>query len=289
MPFLRFPGRISTLSRNTLQLMTQIMKRHIMNKRAMPVLPLLGLGAVATALSGCGGASTNVGGISAPTPNYGPVIYGINAAAASSGASIQGETSGLSFTATTGTGATATTTTEGVITGATSYHIITGTGPLPVYQSTFPNGVMSNGSTSSPGVPLGFAPSGTYYNSSVPVAALPTNYTGSLIFGADISTGAVNKTPADLNTGSVVLTSSEAPGFSVPLAFNKGFGTGVLAQDPYQTPPFAMPAFLQTTGLHDLHTIVADVAGQSSTTDFAVATVAPTDVALFFQSFEYWY
>lgn len=257
--------------------MTQNMTRQMINKSTLRFLPLLGVGAVAAALSGCGGASTSSGAASVATPNSGPVIYGVNALALASGGATTGETSGLSFTPTEGT-------TDGAIVGAFAYKTTNGAGPLPAYQADFPNGVSSDGVVSSAGVPLGFAPEGSYYGTSAAVAALPTNYTGTLTFGAYISTGALNTKPVDLNTSSVVLTSSEDPTFTEPLTFDPNFGTGVLAQTQYKTAAFPMPAFLQTTGLHDLHTTVADVAGQSSTTDFVVATVAPTNVALFLQS-----
>lgn len=258
-----------------------ILKRHSLNKRALrAVLPLAGLGAAA-ALSGCGGATTNVGGAAAPTRDSGPAIYGNDADALSTGSLTQGETSGLSFTPSASGSAP-----FGVLTGAFAYKTVTGAGPLPVYQKAFPNGTPSNGVTSSPGVPLGFSPGGTYFNSSAPVEALPTNSAGTLIFGTYISTGVVNAHPVDLNQTSVVVTSSDAPTFSLPLTFDPNYETYVLPQLAYKTAPFAIPAFMQTSGLHDLHTTVSDLASQTSTTDFVVATVAPTDVALFFQSFD---
>ncbi len=245
------------------------LKSHLLNKRSLRAgLPLAGLGIAAAALSGCGGASTNTGAASVPTPNSGPVVYGVNALALESGANTQGETSGIAFTP---SGSTAP---VGAVIAATGYQTVTGAGPLPAYQATFPN---AGGATA--GVPLGFTSGGNYYNVSSPVAAIPTNYAGTLVFGAYISTGVKNTVPVDLNTSSVVLTSSEAPTFSQQLTFDPNFGSGVLAQAQYKTAPFPMPAFLQTTGLHNLHTTISDVAGQTSTTDFSVLALAPTDSA----------
>lgn len=253
------------------------LKRQILNKRALRAgLPLAGLGAVAAALSGCGGATQNGANITA-THDSGPVIYGINANANRSIATQ--ETSGLSFT-------TGTTTTSGAVIGVTSYITNKGPGPLFTYQSTYPNGTLSNGVTSSPGLPLGFAVGASYFNvsSKIPIIAMPTN-ASNLIFGAYASASVVNNFPVDIVASSIVLTSSESPTFSLPLIFSDPtLNTGVLVQPQYKSAPFAVPTFMQTTGLHDLRTTVADVDGNSSTTDFAVATVAPTDVALFLQS-----
>lgn len=250
-------------------------KKYAGHKQARLALPLVSLGAAVAALSGCGGPSTNVGGAGAPTQDSGPVVYGLQAAAVATGATDQGETSGLTFNVTTTSGTTSTTTATGALVAGTKYTTLTGAGPLPIYRTTF-----------STGIPLGFAPGGAYFNVSSPVAAVPTNYTGSLVFGAYVSTGVQKSLSVNLNTSSIILTSPEAPGFSVPLAFDPTFGSGVLSQAEYKTAPFALPAFMQTTGLHSLHTTIADVGNpvQSSATDFVVATVAPTAVALFLQS-----
>lgn len=228
----------------------------------MRSLPLAGLGAALTvALSGCGGATTSGTPIVA-TPNSGPVIYGANALAASTGAAVQGETSGMVLTDGSGTG---------VITGAVGYKTDSGAGPLPAYASTF-----------DAGIPLGFSANGNYFNSTSG-QALTTSYAGSLIFGAYISTGIQNGDKVDLDTNSVVLTSLEDPAFSQKLTFDPNFGRGVLSQAQYKTASFAMPGFLKTTGLHDLHTVIADVAGQKSETDFNVLALAPTDSAVVMQ------
>ncbi len=255
------------------------LKRHLPNKRALrAVLPFAGFGIAAAAFTGCGGATQNGANLS-PTQNSGPVIYGVNANA---NRQIESqETSGLSFT-------TGTTATNGAVIGVTSYVTTHGPGPLFTYQSAYPNGVLSNGVTSSPGVPLGFAAGAAYFNatSTIPVAAVPTNYAGSLTFGAYASSGIVNNLSVDIIPSSIVLTSSESTTFSQPLTFigAGNIGTGVLAQTQYQSAPFPIPPFMQTTGLHDLRTTIADVDGNSSTTDFAVATVDPASIALFLQS-----
>lgn len=257
--------------------MTQMMTRNTLNKRARVALPLVGLGALAAVLSGCGGA-TSGGGASIATPDSGPVVYGINALALSSGATTQGETSGIAFNASsTDAKGNVTTTPTGVFVGAFAYKTVAGAGPLPAYQAAFPN----SGPTTA-GIPLGFTPSGSsfYYGSSAGVAALPTNYAGALTFGVYASQGARGGNLVPINPSSIVLTSPEAPSFSLPLTFDPTFGSGVLAQTQYKGTTTGVPAFLQTTGLHDLRATIADTAGQSSTTDFAVASVAPTDVAL---------
>jgi hypothetical protein len=256
------------------------LKKYFLNKRALrAALPLAGLGVAAAAFTGCGGATQNGANLS-PIHDSGPVIYGVNANA---NRQIESqETSGLSFTA----GGT----TSGAVIGVTSYVTTHGPGPLFTYQSAYPNGTPVDGVTSSPGVPLGFAAGAAYFNvaAAITVAAIPTNYAGSLTFGAYASSGVVNNLSVDIVPASIVLTSSESTTFSQPLTFigAGAIGSGVLAQTQYQSAPFAIPAFMQTTGLHDLRTTIADVDGNSSTTDFAVATVAPTDVALFLQSFD---
>ena len=255
--------------------MTQTLKKYSADGRARLALSLVGLGAIAAALSGCGGASTNVGGGGAPTLDSGPVVYGLQPAAVTTGAVDQGETSGLTFDVSTTSGSTTTTAAAGALVAGYKYTTISGAGPLAVYRTNF-----------STGIPLGFSAGGTYFNVKTTGTAVPTNYAGTLVFGTYVSTGTQNTKQIDLNTSSIVLTSPEAPGFSVPLTFDPAFGSGVLSQAEYKTAPFPIPAFLQTTGLHSLHTTVADVGNpaQSSATDFVVATVAPTDVALFLQS-----
>lgn len=240
------------------------LKRHLFNKQALrAVLPLVGLGVVAAAISGCGGASTNNNPIVA-TPDSGPVIYGQSALAIINGSTIQGETSGLTFTPDSGKA-------EAALVAATGYKTVAGSGPLPSYQASFPP----------IGIPTGFSPGGAYYNNATSIvnAAVPTTYAGNLVFGAYISTGVRSGLPVDLNTGSVVLTSSESSTFSEQLAFDPTFGSGVLAQSQYKTAAFPLPAFMQTTGLHNLHASVSDVDGQSSATDFSVVSLAPADSA----------
>lgn len=245
----------------------------------MQALPLVGFGALTAVLSGCGGATQN-GANLAPTHDSGPVIYGINANANRTIGTTQG-TSGLSFTD------PATSATDGAVVGVTSYTTTHGPGPLFTYQSTYPNGTLSNGVTSSPGIPLGFAAGAAYFNiaSTTPIIAIPTN-ASNLVFGAYASAGVVNNIPVDIVPSSIVLTSSESPSFSLPLTFigAAAIGSGVLAQTQYNSAPFPVPTFMQTAGLHDLRTTISDVDGNSSTTDFAVATVDPTSVALFLQS-----
>lgn len=268
---------LSYSSRDYSTLMTP--KRPNINKQTLrAVLPLAGLGIVAAALSGCGGA-TSGGAVSLATPNSGPVIYGINALAQSSGAVTTGETSGLAAIST--SSGAASTTFIGALTGAIAYNTVAGAGPLPAYVAAFPN---SGGATA--GVPLGFAPNGTYFNSSAPVAAVATDTADNLVFGIYVSQGAKGGSLVDINTSSPVLTSPESPTFSLPLVFDPNFGSGALAQTQYKTAAFTLPNFMKTTGLHDLRASIADTAGQSSTTDFAVATVAPTAVAFFLQSFD---
>ena len=242
------------------------LKRYFFNKQALRAfLPLAGLGIAAAALSGCGGATTSTGTLSAPTPNSGPVIYGQNALAAVTGATTQGETSGLGYVNPAG-GAVA-----GIITGATNYMTDSGAGPLPAYATSFADGI-----------PIGFDTLGGYYNSTA-ASALLTTEISSVVFRAYISTGALNTKPVDLNTSSVVLTSSEAPGFSQPLTFDSaGIGVGQLGQGQYTTGTFALPAVFATTGLHSVTASVADVAGQKSHTDFDFVELAPTDSGVLF-------
>jgi len=225
-------------------------------RQTLKAVPLAGLGAVlAAVLSGCGGATTG-GSLGVATPDSSPVVYGLNAQAAING-TLQ-EASGLAY----GDGASQ----AGVLTAATGYKTDSGPGPLPTFQKNF-----------STGIPLGFAPDGSYV-SSVSGQALPTASANAVVFRAYISTGAKGGNSIDLNTGSVVLTSSEAPAFSQPLTFDKaGIGTGPLGQGQYTTGTFALPAALTTTGLHNLHTVVADVAGQKSETDFSFVVLAPSD------------
>lgn len=232
-------------------------------RHAIKATPLAGLGlAVAAALSGCGGATTG-GGVGVATPDSGPVIYGLNAQAINN-SGIFGETSGLGYNGSSGQ--------IGVLTGATAYKTDVGPGPLPAYQSIF-----------AAGIPIGFSPTGIFIGNNVtPIGqALPTTAAGAVVFRAYISTGAKGGNQVDLNTGSVILTSSEAPSFSQPLTFDgAGIGNGPLGEGQYTTGTFALPAALTTTGLHNLHTTVADVAGQKSETDFDFVEVAPSDSAL---------
>lgn len=247
------------------------MKRDFRHKAVRVALPLAGLGAFAAVLSGCGGASTNNTQIIA-TPDSGPVIYGVNALALSSGALTTGETSSLVFTPAGGAQTVA-------LVGAINYKTTGGAGPLPTYKASFP----ATG-TSDAGVPLGFGAGGLYFNSTTAVSAVPTT-AGNIVFGVYVSPPVKNSAPVDINPSSIVLTSPESPSFSLPIVFDPNFGAGAnVSQTQYKTAPFALPAFMQTTGLHDLKASIADVAGQSSTTDFAVPVVAPTDVALFLQS-----
>ncbi len=242
------------------------LKKHIINKRALRAfLPLAGLGIAAAALSGCGGASQNASALTAPTPNSGPVIYGQNALAAVSGATTQGETSGFGYVNPTGGAVT------GIVTGATNYMTDSGAGPLPGYATSFADGI-----------PIGFDTFGGFYNST-PGSALLTTQAGSVVFRAYISTGTLNKLPVDLNTGSVVLTSSEAPSFSQPLTFDKpGIGVGQLGQGQYTTGTFALPASFAATGLHTVTASVTDTASQKSHTDFDFVVLAPTDSGVLF-------
>ena len=236
-----------------------------LNRHAIRFLPLSGLGAaLAAVLSGCGGATTG-GSAGVATPDSSPVIYGLNAQAAIGGTF--NATSGLAYTGSDGQ--------TGVLTGATAYKTDAGPGPLPAYQSNF-----------STGIPLGFPTGGAFLTGPIG-GALPTASAGAVVFRAYISTGTKGGNQVDLNTGSVVLTSSESSTFSQPLTFDgAGIGTGPLGQGQYTTATFALPPALATTGLHNLHTVVSDVAGQKSETDFAFAEVGPTDVALFLQSFD---
>jgi len=233
-----------------------------LTRHAAKAFPLAGLGvALAAVLSGCGGASTSSSSL-APTPDSGPVIYGLNAQAAVGG-TFQ-EASGLGSSGTQ----------VGVLTGATKYTTDSGAAPLPAYTSNF-----------STGIPLGFATGGVYITGPVG-AALPTTDAGAVVFRTYISTGAKGGNTVDLDTNSVVLTSSEAAGFSQKLTFDgAGIGTGALGQGQYTTGSFALPAALATTGVHSLTASVADVNGQKSHTDFAFVEVSPSDVALFLQNF----
>ena len=231
-----------------------------LNRHAIRFLPLSGLGAaIAAVLSGCGGATTG-GSAGVATPDSSPVIYGLNAQAAIGGTF--NATSGLAYTGSGGQ--------TGVLTGATAYKTDAGPGPLPVYQKGF-----------STGIPLGFPTGGAFLTGPIG-GALPTASAGAVVFRAYISTGAKGGNQVDLNTGSVVLTSSESSTFSQPLTFDgAGIGTGPLGQGQYTTATFALPAALATTGLHNLHTVVSDVAGQKSETDFDFVEVGPGDVALY--------
>lgn len=254
--------------------------KDIIIKRAIVGLPLAGLGIAAMALSGCGGASTG-GAAGIATPNSGPVIYGVDALALDIGTQPTGETSGLSFSPATVSNGVTTTTPTRIIIGATAYKTLTGVGPLPVYQGLFPN----KGTGSSAGVPLGFGPSGSYYNNKTTALALPTNYAGALTFGAFTSNGAQKGSPVLLNTSSAVLTSTESPSFSQPMTFDPNYGNSFLTYGAYKTAAFPMPAFLTTTGLHNLRASISDVGNpvQSSQTDFSVLSLAPADSAALVQ------
>lgn len=256
------------------------MKKQTLKKSLRAAVPLASLGTLAVLLSGCGGASNNNTQVVA-TPDSGPVIYGVNALALDTGVTTTGETSSLTFTTTTTSAAgVVTPVMQSAIVGAINYKTVSGNGPLPAYKSTFP----ATG-TSDAGVPLGFAPGGSYFNNTAAVSGVPSTATN-LVFGIYVSPPVKNGSPVDINPSSIVLTSPESASFSLPIVFDPNFGTTTTNVSPtqYKTAPFAIPAFMQTTGLHDLKASIADVAGQSSTTDFAVPVVAPTDVALFLQS-----
>ena len=241
------------------------LKKHIINKRALRAfLPLAGLGIAAAALSGCGGASQNASALTAPTPDSGPVIYGQNSLAILTGGNTpMGETSGLGYVS----GSTVT----GIETGATNYVTDSGAGPLPGYSANF-----------AAGIAIGFSTLGNYFNGG-PASALLTTDIGSVVFRANISQGALNKALVDINTSSVILTSSEASGFSQPLTFDKpGIGVGPLGQGEYTTGTFALPASFATTGLHTVTASVSDTASQKSHTDFDFVVLAPTDSGVLF-------
>ena len=227
------------------------MKIDFKNKYARIALPLTGLGAFAAVLSGCGGATTSNSPIVA-TPDSGPVIYGINALAQSTGAVTSGETSSLTFTPSGGT-------LTGAIVGAVTYKTLSGAGALPAYKSVFP----ASG-TSDAGVPLGFAPGGFYFNTTTTVSAVPTASAGNLVFGVYVSQGAKGGSLVDINPSSIVLTSPEAAAFSQPIVFDPNSANGTISLTQYKTAPFAVPAFMQTTGLHDLRATIADTASQSA-------------------------
>jgi len=81
-----------------------------------------------------------------------------------------------------------------------------------------------------------------------------------------------------------VLTSPEVPGFSQPLTFDSaGAGNGLNAGQ-YTTAAFTLP--FTTSGIHQFTAALSDAAGQSTSTTLGVVVVAPTDVALFLQSFD---
>ena len=235
---------------------------------ALKAVPLAGLGAaLAAALSGCGGATTSTSSFVA-TPDSSPVIYGLGAQAILGPAGVYNETSGLAYTDS-GSG-----TQIGVLTAATAFKTDHGPGPIPVYLKSF----------APAGIPLGFAVTGTYITGANAVA-LPTASAGAVVFRVYVSPGAIGGNSVNINTSSLVLTSSEAPAFSQPLTFDlAGIGVGPLGQGQYTTGTFALPATLATSGVHNLHAVVADTAGQQTETDFGVAVVAPADVCLFLQS-----
>ena len=228
-------------------------------RQALKAVPLAGLGvALAAMLSGCGGATTSTSTFVA-TPDSSPVVYGLNAQAAVGG----------TYEATSGLAYTSNGTQIGVITGATAFKTDAGPGPLPVYKNNF-----------STGIPLGFSNTASYVTGSV-AQALPTTALGAVVFRVYVSPGAKGGNSTDINTGSLVLTSREAPTFSQPLTFDSaGIGVGPLGQGQYTTGTFALPAALATTGLHNLHAVVADVAGQQTETDFGFLALAPTDSAV---------
>ena len=236
---------------------------------ALKAVPLAVFGAgLAAMLSGCGGATTNTSSFVA-TPDSSPVIYGLGAQAINGIAGVYNETSGLAYTdSTSGTQI-------GVLTAATFFKTDNGPGPIPVYLKRF---------AATGGIPLGFAPAGTYITGASSVA-LPSASANAVVFRVYVSPGAKGGSNTNINTSSLVLTSSEAPTFSQPLTFDlAGIGVGPLGEGQYTTGTFALPAALRTSGVHNLHAVVADTVGQQTETDFGVAVVAPADVCLFLQS-----
>ena len=174
-----------------------------------------------------------------------------------------GETSGAGYTDASGN-------LVAVLTGATAYTTDSGPGPLPAYQSSY-----------AAGIPLGFSPDGTFYTSSAGVA-LPTTSAASVVFRAYASNGIHNNNSTDIIPASIILTSTEAPSLSVPFTFSLLSGGGPLGQTQYTTAPFALPAALTTTGLHDVQVSIADVAGYKSHTNFDFVELAPGDSGVLF-------
>ncbi len=209
--------------------------------------------ACVTMLSGCGGASNGTPLLA--TPVSGPAVNGLDANNALGGTLF--EVSGLASPD-----------------GLTSY--LTG----PVASTAKPSAVVANSFSGT--IPLGFAPDGSFglTTSNVGIAVAPG---ANVIFGASISGGNSTTAPIPINTSSIVLTSTEVPGFSQPLKFNTTFtsqsGANPLVQAQYTTGTFALP--FTTTGLHRLVASVGDQSGQSSTTTFDTVVVGPNDAAVY--------
>ena len=214
--------------------------------RRASLLVVLGASTIA-ALSGCGGAKTNSGGTASAAT---PTVYGVNPATGEAG-------SGIEFpVTTTGTSGPVTTTTGGLVAALSSTAV-----PL---EGT---------------VPLGFATGGLQADGSAGQAVLASQ--ASVTFAALIANGNVGNNAGAI-TGAT-LTSPEVPSFTQTLTFT-GVGTGVLGAAGYTGPAFTLP--FTTSGIHQLTASVTDEGAQKTTTTLGVVVVAPTDVALFLQSFD---
>ena len=217
--------------------------------------PLAALGAsAAILLSGCGGSSLN--GTLRAAPTASPVAYGVTPTNANSG--IGGSI---------GSGLESADATTAYITGALSSTAITipGEGPFPL---GFPAGAASTATN----------PDGT----SVLLTAAPVG--ASVRFKADLANGNNGESGGAIVPASVILTSSDIPGFAQQTLMFDGanIATGPLANGQYVSAPF--PLAVPKSGIYRFAVAVADEGGQSSSTTFAVAAVAPTDAALFLEN-----
>lgn len=212
---------------------------------------LVAFGASAVAiLSGCGGSSTNTGRAASVAT---PTVYGTNVSNGTTG-------SGIEFPATTPATATTgpVTATTGGIVGALSSTAVPLEGTLPL---GFPTGALEADNNTAGQAVLASQPS--------------------VVFRALIANGNVGNASGAI-TGAT-LTSPEVTGFTQALTFT-GVGDGPAASAGYTSPAFTLP--FTTSGIHQLNATATDEGGQSGTTTLGVVVVAPTDVALFLNTFD---
>jgi|GEM_PF-1867033 len=238
---------------------------------------MLGIGALGAAvvLSGCGGSSFQKNTFANLT-NTLPASYGLEPLASNSVV----QAGSPSFFETSGLGSPDSKTPY--LTSAIDFTVI-----KTVDGAALPARVDPNATGK---VPLGFSIGGSFIdgaNGTAVVASAVTSGTPA-VFRAAIANGVANGNAPGITSVSLSSTDPEWTLGTLPMTFNDP-GPGPLANGTYvtgtnQTPaPFAVP--FKTSGIHTVIVTLADDAGRSTATTFALPSVAAGNVALFLQNF----